>query len=99
MERAEVIEWIVIIGAILAWWPRIFMGYNPLWYHVLIYYVTPLLLALIFVRRLRRMEQGLEYSRKIVDAQHKASGTNILGYPAMPPTAGKEDDASDDNDI
>ncbi|NLO04876.1 MAG: hypothetical protein GX131_03495 [candidate division WS1 bacterium] len=84
MERNELIEWLLIIASIIAWWPRIFLGYDPLWYHVLIYYVTPLLLVVILFRRYRRMQEGFEYSRKIVDAQHKMTGANVLGKDPKP---------------
>lgn len=94
MQRTELIEWIVMIGVIVAWWPRVFMGYDPLWYHVLVYYVTPLALIVIFVRRYRRMEKGLEYSQKVMDERHKASGANILGYPPVP-TGGPEERTED----
>jgi uncharacterized protein (DUF983 family) len=75
MDRTELIEWIIIIVSILAWWPYILIrggmvawGY-PLWYHVLIHYVVPLILVLIFVRRYRRMKAGLDYSQQVVDTQ------------------------------
>ncbi|MGD9495096.1 MAG: hypothetical protein AB7Y46_02175 [Armatimonadota bacterium] len=79
MERRELIEWVVIIAGILAWWPRIFMGYDAGWYNALIYAVYPIVLIAILVTRWRRVHEGFEYSRKIVDAQHQASGRNILG--------------------
>ncbi len=79
MERGELIEWVLIIAVIMAWWPRIFLGFDPPWYHALIFYVSPLVLAVILVRRYRRMQAGFEYSRKIVDAQHQARGVNVLG--------------------
>jgi len=28
MERRELIEWILIIAIIVAWWPWIFLGYS-----------------------------------------------------------------------
>jgi len=84
MERKELVEWIVILAIIVAWWPHVFLHFDQLWYHVLIYYVSPLALVYIFVRRLRRMQEGFEYSQKVVDARHKATGANVLGYPPIP---------------
>lgn len=69
MERNELIEWIIIILCVIAWWPLIFLGFNPRWYHILIYYVTPLILVAITVRRYRRMKAGLEYSEQAAKSQ------------------------------
>jgi len=69
MERNELIEWIVIILCVIAWWPLIFWNFNPLWYHLLIYYGAPLALVLIFIRRHRRMKAGLEYSEQVAKSQ------------------------------
>ncbi len=82
MERKEIIEWALILLVIVAWWPRIFLDYDPLWYYVLTQYVSPIVLVVILVRRYRRVQEGLEYSRKIVDAQHQATGANVLGRDA-----------------
>ncbi len=69
MSRRELVEWIVILLIIIAWWPRVFLGYDPLWYHVLIYYITPVVLILIFLRRFRAMQEGFEYSERMMKAQ------------------------------
>ena len=87
MERNEIIEWIIIIAGVIGWWPKIFMGFDAPWYNVLIYAVYPLALIVIFVLRWRRVHEGFEYSRKIVDAQHQATGANIVGRP--PETGGR----------
>lgn len=99
MERRELIEWIVIIAIIVAWWPRIFLGFDPPWYHALIYYVSPLVLIIIFVGRLRKMQEGLAYSQKVMDERHRASGANVLGYPPVP-TGGRQqptEETADEN--
>ncbi len=82
MERRELVEWIVIIAVIVAWWPHIFFRYDPAWYHALIYVVGPIALIVIFVGRWRRVQEGFEYSRKIVDEQHRMTGANVLGQDA-----------------
>jgi len=69
MSRRELVEWILILLIIVAWWPRVFLGYDPLWYHILIYYLTPVVLILIFVRRFRAMQKGFEYSERMMKAQ------------------------------
>lgn len=81
MDRDELIEWAIIIGCIVLWWPYILIrgGYvawgYPMWYHLLIHYAVPVVLALLFVRRYRRMKEGLEYSRKVVDGQRGGPGS------------------------
>ncbi len=84
MERREIIEWIVIIACIVAWWPYLFFRYDPMWYHVLIFYISPLVLVYILVVRYRRMQEGFEFSRKIVDQQHRMTGANVLGRDSQP---------------
>lgn len=69
MKRSEIIEWVIILLAVLLWWPRIFLGYDPRWYHLLIYYVVPLVLLIIFIRRYRRMKEGLAYSKEMIHSQ------------------------------
>ncbi len=92
MERNELLEWIVMILAIVAWWPKIFFGFDAAWYMALIYGVTPLVLVAILIVRHRRMQEGFAYSKEVIDAQHNASGKNVLGksdgpvspYPGVP---------------
>jgi len=81
VERNELVEWIVIVLVIVAWWPRIFFGYDPLWYHLLIYYISPIVLVVILVVRYRRVREGFEYSEQVIRAQHKAAGREMLGTP------------------
>jgi hypothetical protein len=99
MERRELIEWILIIAIIVAWWPWIFLGYSDAWYRVLIFYVSPLALIFILVVRVRRVQRGLDYSQKVMDERHKASGANVLGYPPVPSGAPepRSEDAPGDN--
>lgn len=79
MRRDELIEQIIMIAVLVGFLVHIFTGYDPRWFHVLLYYVSPIALAVILVRRYRRMQEGFEYSRKIVDAQHQATGANVVG--------------------
>jgi len=81
MERKELAEWIAIIVIMIAWWPRIFFGYDPLWYHVLIVYVSPIVLVAILIVRYRRVREGFEYSERVIKAQHKAAGRDVIGAP------------------
>ncbi|MFO7947026.1 MAG: hypothetical protein R6V19_09435 [Armatimonadota bacterium] len=69
MSRRELVEWIVILVIIVAWWPRIFLGYDPLWYHALVYWVSPVILIVIFLQRFRRMQAGFEHSERMIDEQ------------------------------
>lgn len=66
MSRRELVEWIVMMLLIFAWWPRIFLGYDPLWYHILIYYVSPVILVIIAVRRFRANQEGFRYSERMM---------------------------------
>jgi hypothetical protein len=36
------------------------------------------------------MQEGFEYSRKIVDAQHQATGANLLGRDGSPGASGPD---------
>lgn len=69
MHRSELIEWIIIIACILAWWPRIFWGLDATWYHLLTYYFVPGVLLVIFFRRFARMKAGFKYSEDVVKNQ------------------------------
>lgn len=84
MERKEIAEQAAMIGIMLAWLVRIFTAYNAAWFHALIYYAAPAVLVLILVFRWRRMNAGFEFSRKIVDEQHRLTGANVLGAPRAP---------------
>ena len=93
MERNELTEWIVMILIIVSWWPKIFLGYDPLWYNLLVYLAGPVVLVAIFVVRYRRVREGFEYSEQVIKAQHKAAGRDHLGgeprgpvspYPGVP---------------
>jgi len=69
MHRTELIEWIIIIASIVLWWPRIFMGYDAVWYHLLIYYAVPVALLVICFRRYGRMKAGLKFSEDSLKGQ------------------------------
>jgi len=95
MRRDELIEQIIMIAVLVGFLFHIFSGYDPRWFHILLYYVSPVALAVILVRRYRRMQAGFEYSRKVVDAQHQATGANVMGrdgnaeMPEVPGVSGK----------
>ncbi len=77
MSRSELVEWVVIIGTIVAWWPRIFFGYDPLWYHILIYYFSLPILVIILVRRFRANEAGFRVSEEMLKAQRGGRPVDI----------------------
>ncbi|MFW6156575.1 MAG: hypothetical protein ACOC7J_04590 [Armatimonadota bacterium] len=79
MRKDELVEQFIMIAVLVGFLVHIFTGYDPRWFHALLYYVSPIVLAVILVRRYRRMQEGFDYSRKIVDAQHQATGANVLG--------------------
>lgn len=84
MERREIVEQAAMIGIILAWLVRIFTGFHAIWFHALIYYAAPAVLVWILVVRWRRMHEGFEFSRRIVDQQHRLTGANVLGERPSP---------------
>jgi hypothetical protein len=72
VTRQELWEWVAMIAIIISWWPRLFLGWgNPVYLGV-IYVVGPVILVVIFVRRLRRMNEGFDHSKTIIDATQKA---------------------------
>jgi len=79
MRRDELVEQIIMIAILAGFLVHIFTGFNPEWLRITLYYVSPVVLLVIFYRRFRRMQEGFEVSRKMVDAQHQASGRNVLG--------------------
>ncbi|HCU33902.1 MAG TPA: hypothetical protein DGT21_00230 [Armatimonadetes bacterium] len=92
MSRTELVEWIVIIGTIVAWWPRIFLGYDPLWYHILIYYVSLPVLVIILVRRFRANEAGFRVSEEMLKAQRGGRPVDISEAASrQKPDRGKRD--------
>ncbi len=68
MERDELIEWIVIIGCIVLWWPLIF-GFRPAWYLPTLCIGETVALLVIFFRRLARVRAGLKYSEDVMKNQ------------------------------
>jgi len=90
MRRDELIEQIIMIAVIVGFLVHIFTGYDARWFHVALYYVSPIALAVILVRRYRRMQEGFEFSRKIVDAQHQATGANVVGRDPQSGSAGPQ---------
>lgn len=110
MHWREVVEWIVILLIIVAWWPRIFLGYghdyDPMWYHVLTHYISPLILIIIVILRWRRMQAGFRYSEEMMkqqqlgrpgpdkDGQDAGAGKDAgrPSLPFMPPPTETEDD-------
>ena len=78
MERAELGEWIAMILVILAWWPRLF-GWFPLPYRVFVYALSAAVVTIVFVRRLRRVREGLRYSQEILESQRNSQPPPPLG--------------------
>ncbi len=82
MRRDELIEQGIMIAILAGFLVHIFAGFTPEWLRIALYYVSPVVLLVIFYRRYKRMQEGFEYSKNIVDAQHKASGRNVIGPDA-----------------
>lgn len=108
MKWAEVAEWIVIMLIIVLWWPRIFLGYgynhDPMWYHILTHYVSPLVLIVIVLRRWRRMQEGFDYSEEMLkhmpgagsESRHNSDAKSKHGTPPSLPFAPPSDEEDGD---
>jgi len=82
MRRDELVEQILMLAILAGFLVSLFTGYHPEWLRIALYYVSPVVLLAIFYRRYKRMQEGFEYSKNIVDAQHQASGRNVIGQDA-----------------
>jgi len=67
----ELIEWLAMIGVIVAWWPLIFLGWFHPAYRYSLYIGSAAILAIILVRRVLRLQEGFRYSRRIVEMQER----------------------------
>ena len=86
MSRGELAEWLLMIGVIVSWWPLIFLGWSPVAYRVGLYAGSGVILAVILVRRVLRLQEGLLYSRRIIQQQH------ALRFGRRPPLGPGESD-------
>ena len=68
MEREELWEWLALIAAIVVWWPALF-GWFPLWYRIAVYAFCGAVVVTVGIRRVRRVREGLKYSKEIMDYQ------------------------------
>ncbi len=77
-----------MIAFVIAWWPRI-LGYDPLWYHIIIYYVCPIVLIFITIRRMKANREGFKMSEDMIDAQLRGrrpgETKSVPPMPFMPP--------------
>jgi len=74
MSRVEIVEQVILLGAIAALWPWVF-GYRQPWYQWGLLSLVALAVVAILVRKWRRMNQALEEARASL-----ASGTPTLPY-------------------
>lgn len=74
MARVEIVEQIILIGAIAALWPWVF-GYREPWYQWGLLSLVALAMVAILVRKWRRMNQAIDEARASL-----ASGTPTLPY-------------------
>ena len=84
MPRDELIEAIVMIAIIIAFWPMLLLEAIPPRVRYLFYGVAGVLVVIIFIRRLGRIRAGLKYSRKMRDLQEQIK-TGGQPMPFMPP--------------
>ena len=72
VSRQEFWEWIAMIAIIISWWPRLFLSWDNPAYLVLIYVVDPIIVIVITRRRWKRMNEGFDHSKSVLDATQKA---------------------------
>jgi hypothetical protein len=87
MSTAEIIEGLAMIGVIVAWWPYLFLGWNGTAYSVCLYAGSFVILVGILLRRLKRMREGLKYSRHMMDQQEefRKATQGPLNLESQPP--------------
>jgi hypothetical protein len=87
MEPAELIEGLAMIAVIIAWWPYLFLQWNGPVYSVCLYVGSFVILVAILLRRLKRMREGLKYSRHMMDQQEefRKATQGPLNLESQPP--------------
>ncbi len=83
MPRYEVLEWVAMILVIVLWWPPLFMGWFPDWYRVSLYALSALTVLVVFVRRLRRVNEGLAMSEQMMQTRFAAEEKVRGGKPSL----------------
>ena len=71
MARYEILEWLVMILVIILWWPLLFMGYDWPVYRVVISVGSLVAVGVIFVRRLKRINEGFNESEQMMRAKRE----------------------------
>ncbi len=84
MSREELIEAIIMIGIIVAFWPMLLLEAIPTGVRHLFYAMAGVVVVIIFIRRLGRIRAGLKYSREMRDFQEQAK-TGGQPTPLIPP--------------
>ncbi len=84
MSREELIEALIMIGIIVAFWPMLLLEAIPPRIRYLFYGVAGVVVLIIFIRRLGRIRAGLKYSRQMRDFQDQAQ-TGGQPMPFIPP--------------
>ena len=83
MTRSELSEWIAMILIIILWWPPLFAGWFPDWYRYCLYLLSFVVLGGIFVRRLRRVNEGFRMSEGMMQAKIAAEEQARGGKPSL----------------
>ncbi len=91
MSREELIEAIIMIGIIVAFWPMLLLAAIPPGIRHLFYAMAGVVVVIIFIRRLGRVRAGLKYSRQMRDLQEQAK-TGGQPMPFLPPEESDNED-------
>ncbi len=78
MAPGELAEWIVMIAIVVGWWPIVFFGWAPPYYRFPLYSISLIALVIIFLRRLRRIREGLEESERMKQGAPKSEADKKL---------------------
>jgi hypothetical protein len=83
MTRSELLEWIAMLLIIVLWWPVLFMSWSPDWYRWSLTLVSAIVLTVIFVRRLRQVNEGFAMSESMMRARIEAEELARGGKPDL----------------
>lgn len=83
MDRKEALEWSAMLLVIVAWWPILLAGWGPPWYRHAVEVYSVLALGFIFWRRLRRVNEGLAESERMMQQKIEAERAARGGDPSL----------------
>ena len=83
MTRSEFIEWLLMLLIIILWWPVLFGSWSADWYRWSLTVFSAVTLSVIFVRRLKKVNEGFEMSESMMRARIAAEEQARGGKPSL----------------